>query len=81
MNNIAVALEASGRFAEALLVYETALSVAPNDRVLRRNYSQFKEFYETRVAPPPPPEDAAGKGTDAESEGDQGDADEEADDA
>ena len=50
LNNIAVALEASGRFEEALLAYETALAVAPNDRILRRNFSQFKEFYASQVA-------------------------------
>jgi tetratricopeptide (TPR) repeat protein len=59
LNNIAVALEASGRFEEALLTYETALNLAPNDRVLRRNFSQFREFYEARVAPPLPPEEEA----------------------
>jgi tetratricopeptide (TPR) repeat protein len=51
LNNIAVALEASGQFEDALLTYETALAIAPNDRVLRRNYSQFKEFYDSHVAP------------------------------
>lgn len=60
LNNIAVALEASGRFEEALVAYETALAVAPNDRVLRQNYSRFKEFYESQVVPKKPEEaDAA----------------------
>jgi len=53
LNNVAVSLEASGRFEEAMVVYETAIAVAPNDRVLQRNYAQFKEFYATYVAPPP----------------------------
>jgi tetratricopeptide (TPR) repeat protein len=54
LNNIAVALEASGRFEEAMVTYETAIAVTPNDRVLQRNFSQFKEFYDTYVAPPAP---------------------------
>jgi tetratricopeptide (TPR) repeat protein len=49
MNNIAVALEATGRFEEARLTYETGLSVAPNDRTLRRNFSRFMEFYSAQV--------------------------------
>lgn len=57
LNNIAVALEASGRFEEAMVAYQTALAVAPNDRVLRENYSRFKEFYETQVLEPRAEED------------------------
>jgi len=49
LNNIAVSLEAAGRFEEALATYESALAVAPNDRVLRQNYSRFKEFYESQM--------------------------------
>lgn len=55
LNNIAVALEASGRFEEALLAYETALAVAPSDRVLQRNFAQFKEFYDAQIADQEPP--------------------------
>ena len=51
LNNIAVALEASGRFEEALVAYETALGAAPNDKVLRRNFARFKEFYDAQVNP------------------------------
>jgi len=58
LNNIAVALEAAGRFEEALLAYETGLSVAPNDRVLRRNFSRFREFYDSQVQPPSAPDEA-----------------------
>ena len=54
LNNIAIALEASGRFEEAMVVYQTALAVAPNDRVVRENYSRFQEFYEAEVAGPRP---------------------------
>jgi tetratricopeptide (TPR) repeat protein len=57
LNNIAIALEAAGRFEEAMVTYQTAVEIAPNDSVLRRNFSQFKEFYEEYVAPPPPKED------------------------
>jgi tetratricopeptide (TPR) repeat protein len=52
LNNIAVALEASGRFEEALVTYEEALTLAPNDRVLRRNFAAFQEFYRSQVAIP-----------------------------
>jgi Flp pilus assembly protein TadD len=62
LNNIAVSLEASGRFEEALATYESALSVAPNDQVLRRNYSRFKEFYEAQLKSTP---DAAEEKDDA----------------
>jgi tetratricopeptide (TPR) repeat protein len=65
LNNIAVALEAAGRFEEALVTYETAIEIAPNDRVLRRNLNQFRDFYDEYVAPPPPTED---EGSGAEEE-------------
>jgi tetratricopeptide (TPR) repeat protein len=57
LNNIAVALEAAGRFEEALVTYEIAVEIAPNDRVLRRNFSQFKQFYDEYVSPSPPDEE------------------------
>jgi tetratricopeptide (TPR) repeat protein len=66
LNNIAVALEAAGRFEEALVTYETATEISPNDRVLRRNFSQFREFYDEYVSPPPPTEDEE-PGADEES--------------
>lgn len=56
LNNIAVALEAAGRFEEALVTYETAREIAPNDSVLSRNFSQFKEFYDEYVAVKSPAE-------------------------
>jgi Flp pilus assembly protein TadD len=72
LNNIAVALEASGRFEEALVAYQTALEVAPNDRVLRRNFGQFKEFYDAQVAVAEPEGDEADDSGD-ESAPDAGD--------
>ena len=66
LNNIAIALEAAGRFEEALVTYETAIEIAPNDRVLRRNFTQFREFYDEYVAPSPPTEDEE-SGADEES--------------
>jgi len=51
LNNLAVALEAVGRYDDARGVYEQALSIAPGDRHLRRNRLQFEEFYTTHVAP------------------------------
>lgn len=52
LNNVAVALEANGRYEEALLAYQTGLAVAPNNDALRRNYRRFWEFYTEYVAPP-----------------------------
>ncbi len=44
-NNLAVALEASGEFARALVEYKKALDLSPNDNYVRRNYARFAEFY------------------------------------
>jgi Flp pilus assembly protein TadD len=52
LNNIAVAQEANGQFEEALLTYQTALTIDPGNQALRRNYSRFQEFYAAYVAPP-----------------------------
>ncbi|MFV2071566.1 MAG: tetratricopeptide repeat protein [Thermoanaerobaculales bacterium] len=57
LNNIAVAQEANGLFEEALLTYQTGLAIAPKDRALHRNYTRFKEFYESFVAEPEEPDD------------------------
>lgn len=78
LNNIAVALEASGRFEEALLAYETALAVAPNDRVLRRNFAQFREFYDSQIAEQETADDEA-EG-DSPNDGDQAAGGEESED-
>jgi len=74
LNNIAVALEASGRFEDALSAYETALTVAPNDPVVRRNFTQFKEFYDSHVAPIPV-EDEVGAADTQDDAADAGEAD------
>jgi len=60
LNNIAVALEAAGRFEQALLAYQSALAVAPEDRVLQRNYKSFKDFYDENVAAPVADEETPG---------------------
>ena len=46
-NNLAVAYEAVGLFDRALETYREGLRVSPNDSELRRNYSQFLEFYQS----------------------------------
>jgi tetratricopeptide (TPR) repeat protein len=74
INNIAVALEASGRFEEARLTYETGLSIAPNDRTLRRNFSRFMEFYSAQIAVETEEEAAADEGAKPE-DGDDEEAD------
>jgi Flp pilus assembly protein TadD len=45
MNNLAVALEALGRYDEALATYKEALTGASKPTALRRNYARFAEFY------------------------------------
>jgi len=45
LNNVAVALEALGRYDEALAAYKKALQETPKDRIIRRNYARFAEFY------------------------------------
>ncbi len=46
LNNVAVAYEALGRFEQALATYREALAIAPGQADLKRNYSQFLEFYQ-----------------------------------
>ncbi len=60
LNNVAVAYEALGRFEEALETYREALAVAPGDSGLKRNYSQFLEFYQGYQSAPA--EEAAAEG-------------------
>ncbi len=45
LNNVAVALEAVGRYDDALTTYKKALVVAPKNQTLRRNYARFAEFF------------------------------------
>lgn len=49
LNNLAISLEALGRYEEARETYERALALAPNDGALRRNHSRFVEFYTEHV--------------------------------
>jgi len=52
LNNVAVAQEANGLYEEALLSYQTGLTIAPNNDALRRNYMRFQEFYTSYIAKP-----------------------------
>ena len=52
LNNIAVAQEANGLYELALLTYQEALTLEPNNTALRRNYTRFQEFYATYIAVP-----------------------------
>ena len=54
LNNIAVALEANGRFDEARTTYEAALALDPGNSALKKNFSRFQEFHSTFVAEPEP---------------------------
>jgi Flp pilus assembly protein TadD len=62
LNNIAVAQEANGMYEQALLTYQTALTIDPKDNALRRNYARFQEFYASYVAPPEDDEDETKEG-------------------
>jgi len=44
-NNLAVAMEANGDFARALVEYKKALELEPNNEYIRCNYARFSEFY------------------------------------
>lgn len=46
LNNLAICYEAGGRFEDALATYREALLLAPENRVLKQNYSRFAEFYQ-----------------------------------
>ena len=50
LNNLAVALEAVGRFDDALATYERARGIAPADRNLSRNHKSIKEFHASYLA-------------------------------
>ena len=54
LNNQAVALEALGRFDEAMEAYREALRLAPNNRQVRQNHTRFTEFYQGFRPPPAP---------------------------
>jgi tetratricopeptide (TPR) repeat protein len=45
LNNLAVALEALGRYDDALTTYKQALQSSPKSVALRKNYARFAEFY------------------------------------
>ena len=68
LNNIAVAQEANGLFEQALLTYQTGLTLSPKNDALRRNYARFQEFYRTFVAAPESPEE----GDDPPTQGEEG---------
>jgi tetratricopeptide (TPR) repeat protein len=58
LNNLAVALEATGRFDEALTTYQEALKLDPGNAEIKRNYARFAEFYQSykpRAKPPAQP--------------------------
>lgn len=45
-NNLGVAYEAAGDFDHALLYYKKAISLAPESREVKANYTRFVEFYQ-----------------------------------
>lgn len=47
LNNIAVALEAAGRYEEAMEAYREAIRLAPGNRELEGNYARFVDFYQS----------------------------------
>jgi Flp pilus assembly protein TadD len=61
LNNLAVALEAVGRYEEAKETYEAAYTGNTGDRGLRRNYQRFQEFYDKHVLKKQPEEGGEGE--------------------
>ncbi len=61
LNNLAIAHEALGLFDEALGLYRRALEIDANQRIVRRNYARFVEFYQS-FKPDAVPDDAAALG-------------------
>ena len=66
INNVAVALEAVGKFDDALVAYQRALKVDPSNLEVKRNYGRFAEFYQsykgkpkTADSPKEPPKEPA----------------------
>jgi len=45
LNDLAVALEALGRYDEAMTTYKQALQASPKSSTLKKNYARFAEFY------------------------------------
>lgn len=68
LNNIAVALEANGRFDEARLTYEAGLALAPSNPALQKNFERFKEFHATFVAVEDDEDDERGSGSKKDGE-------------
>jgi len=49
LNNVAVALEANGRFEEARAIYEAALALEPTNSASKKNLKRLDEFFSTHV--------------------------------
>lgn len=70
LNNIAVALEANGRFDEARQVYQAGLALDPRNSALRRNFERFEEFFDAFVAADDEEKDAEAPEQEREEEND-----------
>jgi Flp pilus assembly protein TadD len=57
LNNLAVALEAAGRYEDALAAYKKAIEKAPTNSSIKKNYSRFAEFYTSFARGERPKED------------------------
>jgi tetratricopeptide (TPR) repeat protein len=71
LNNIAVALEANGRFDEARTTYQAALALDPSSSALKKNIARFEEFYAAYVVEPEEDDDSV-SGPDDGSAADSG---------
>lgn len=61
LNNIAVALEATGDYESARDVYGRALALEPGNAVLRNNFQAFEQFYKENIADLEEPEELPGQ--------------------
>jgi tetratricopeptide (TPR) repeat protein len=71
LNNIAVALEANGRFDEARTTYRAALALDPGNSPVRRNLERFEEFYASHVAVEETVEDGTSEASSGEEHDDE----------
>jgi Flp pilus assembly protein TadD len=62
LNNLAVALEALGRYDEALATYKAALHEAPRSSTVKKNFARCAEFYTSYAKGVKPKKDESDEG-------------------
>lgn len=75
-NNLGVALEAVGQYAEAGDAYRRALEIDPSNRDIHKNYGLYNDFYMTYIVRPEPEAEEHEAGKDDQSDAKSPDEDE-----